>query len=84
MSESTIPKVKITIDGHPLWDVPKPAADELEAANKNAAEIQRRLNFAINALFDVCKADWGIGHSIAKPAHKAIKDLAKLQEKDDG
>lgn len=43
------------------------------------AEIKRlgeRENKAINALFDICKADWGIGHSLAKPAHKAIKELA--------
>jgi uncharacterized protein YerC len=48
MSESTIPKVKITIDGHPLWDVPKPAADEIERLTALNAEYETCCN--LNAI----------------------------------
>ena len=47
-----------------------------------AAEIERlrkQKQIAVDALFRICQSDWGIGHSLAKPAHKAIKALAALE-----
>ena len=54
--------------------------EELEAENKC---LKKQKQIAIDALFSICQSDWGIGHSLAKPAHKAIKELAAVEEKDD-
>lgn len=54
-------------------------ADDLEAGADEIKRLKRRENIAVNALFEVCQNDWGIGHSIAKPAHRAIKELAALK-----
>jgi hypothetical protein len=49
--------VKITIDGHPLWDVPKPAADEIERLTARNAVLEADAAY----LSAKVKRDWELG-----------------------
>ena len=42
--------------------------------------LRKQKQIAVDALFSICQSDWGVGHSLAKPAHKAIKELAALED----
>jgi hypothetical protein len=59
-------------------------ADEVRCEMKAEIErLRKQKKVAVDALFSICQSDWGIGHSIAKPAHDAIKKLAAVEEQDD-
>ena len=50
------------------------------------AEIERlrkQKQIAVDALFSICESDWGISHSLAKPAHKAIEKLTAVEVDDE-
>ena len=53
---------------------------KMEAKNKL---LRKQNQIATDALFGICQSDWGIGHSLAKPAHRAIKEMAALNGGDD-
>jgi hypothetical protein len=91
MSESTIPKVKITIDGHPLWDVPKPAADEIE---RLTAEYKKLLAQHLGVLDRIAELEADLfsaelkantfeqGYDVSQEARRYLeKELAKLRGK---
>jgi hypothetical protein len=56
-----------------------PAEIERLQKVKELAALRKQKQIAVDALFSICQSDWGIGHSLAKPAHKAIKELAALE-----
>ena len=55
----------------------------LQEAQRQIKRLRKQKQIAVDALFSICQSDWGIGHSLAKPAHKAIKELAALENKDE-
>lgn len=58
----------------------KESIDALEAMQKENKVLRKQKQVAVDALFAVCQSDWGIGSGIAKPAHRAIKELAALED----
>ena len=70
--------------GEKDWKVVR--TDEHPVLDEKDIEIMRlreQKQIAVNALFEVCQNDWGVGHSIARPAHRAMKELAALEPSND-
>jgi hypothetical protein len=82
-------QVRMTMDAHAEIERLRKdrlcrCADEVRCEMKAEIErLRKQKKVAVDALFSICQSDWGIGHSIAKPAHDAIKKLAAVEEQDD-
>lgn len=85
--DDPVTKYKAESDGRMFWaynGMEVFYADErMYAALDEIERLHKQKQIAVDALFSICQSDWGVGHSLAKPAHKAIKELAAL-EGDDG
>ena len=60
-----------------------PAKMSKQELRLEVQRLRKQKQIAATALFEVCQNDWGIQHSIARPAHRGIKELAELEPSSD-